>query len=597
MTLLLDIRIARTLDGVIEQFTAPAWRGARLEAWLFEDEAARRDAERRLAAAGVQAIIRSAYKPLLHFFLEEADLAGLKQVTIRTPAHETGSAQRFRAEAFPLAGLLHGVDVHFEEGEAKLDYEVVLDHGAGRVVKRSVFAPNRVYEDHLGQNTLSPAGWLRVRRDAGAPPEIDEPIETEFEEVYRRAMAAVQAHPWPTTIPYFETLEIRVETTGIERELPWHDECVSTREGLHEDLYFSILEWLQQRAGLPLGDRSLQPGQIVPDIRAGAGPTHVRVEVLPASIAADSPADSVPLEITDKPLEPARIRAELAAIGGQAFAARSRQGRTVDGSYVAGTLPGLVITAGQHANETSGVVGALRAAKILKQRAGIHFALIPQENPDGYALHRRLREGNPRHMHHAARYTAFGDDLQYRTAPPLYETEARLEAVRLTGAGLHLNLHGYPAHEWTRPLTGYRPRGFGEWAIPKGFYLILRHQPGLGTPALAFLQALTRRLAESPELRAYNESQLAVYRAHVGELPFPVYNSISCQIVESEAPLVPVTLITEYPDETIYGDAFRLAHTTQMSTVLAATELYLAGDGLAQAVSETFQKQGQGTGV
>ena len=60
---------------------------------------------------------------------------------------------------------------------------------------------------------------------------------------------------------------------------------------------------------------------------------------------------------------------------------------------------------------------------------------------------------------------------------------------------------------------------------------------------------------------------------------------------------MPVTLITEYPDETIYGDAFRLAHTTQMNTVLAAIDLYLADNGLAQAVSETFQKQGHGTGV
>jgi hypothetical protein len=590
MTMLLDTRIARTLDGVIERFAAPAWRGARLEAWLFEDVAARRDAEQRLSEAGVQATIRSAYKPLLHFFLEEADLEGLKQVTIRTPAHEAGSAQRFRAEAFPLAGLLPGVDVRFEDGEAKLDYSVVLDYGAGRVVRHAVFAPNRVYEDHLGDKVLTPTGWLRA-------PGVDESIETEFEEVYRRVMAVVRAHPWPATSPYFETLELRVETTGIERPLPWHDECVSTREGLHEDFYFSILEWLQHRAGLPRGDRTLQPGQIIPDIRAGSGPTSVQVEVRPASIAKEPGADSVPLENAEKPLEPARIRAELAAIGGQVFVARSRQGRTVDGSYVAGTLPGLVITAGQHANETTGVVGALRAAKILRQRAGIHFAVIPQENPDGYALHRRLREGNPRHMHHAARYTAFGDDLQYRTAPPLYETAARQEALRLTGAGLHLNLHGYPAHEWTRPLTGYRPRGFGEWAIPKGFYLILRHHTGLGAPALAFLQALTRRLAESPELRAYNESQLAAYRSHVGELPFPVYNSISCQIVESEARLVPVTLITEYPDETIYGDAFRLAHTTQMNTVLAAIDLYLADNGLAQAVKETFQKQGQGTGV
>ena len=57
-----------------------------------------RDAEKRLAALGVQATFRSAYKPLLHFFLEEADTVGLKQVTIRTPSHEIGTAERFRAE-------------------------------------------------------------------------------------------------------------------------------------------------------------------------------------------------------------------------------------------------------------------------------------------------------------------------------------------------------------------------------------------------------------------------------------------------------------------------------------------------------------------
>ena len=68
-------------------------------------------------------------------------------------------------------------------------------------------------------------------------------------------------------------------------------------------------------------------------------------------------------------------------------------------------------------------------------------------------------------------------------------------------------------------------------------------------------------------------------------MPLPVYDSIPCQIVESQDRLVPVTLITEYPDETIYGDAFRLAHTTQMNTVLAAVELYLAEGGLAHAVA------------
>jgi hypothetical protein len=43
---------------------------------------------------------------------------------------------------------------------------------------------------------------------------------------------------------------------------------------------------------------------------------------------------------------------------------------------------------------------------------------------------------------------------------------------------------------------------------------------------------------------------------------------------------VPMTLITEYPDETIYGDAFRLAHSTQMATVLAAAEIFVGGGGI-----------------
>ena len=78
-----DTTIPRTLDALVDRFRGA--RGSRIEAWLFEDEAARRDAERKLAAAGVQAVIRSAYKPLVHAFLEEIDCAGLRRATVRTP--------------------------------------------------------------------------------------------------------------------------------------------------------------------------------------------------------------------------------------------------------------------------------------------------------------------------------------------------------------------------------------------------------------------------------------------------------------------------------------------------------------------------------
>ena len=91
MTELLGIEIPRALDGIVRDC---ATAGASLEAWLFEDEAARRAAEATLAAAGVHARIRSAYKPLLHFFLEEIELSGLSSATIFMPSHPLAAENR-----------------------------------------------------------------------------------------------------------------------------------------------------------------------------------------------------------------------------------------------------------------------------------------------------------------------------------------------------------------------------------------------------------------------------------------------------------------------------------------------------------------------
>ena len=54
MTVLLDQRFERTLDTLLARFGNGNCRGARIEAWLFEDIAARADAELRLAEAGVK---------------------------------------------------------------------------------------------------------------------------------------------------------------------------------------------------------------------------------------------------------------------------------------------------------------------------------------------------------------------------------------------------------------------------------------------------------------------------------------------------------------------------------------------------------------
>jgi len=229
-----------------------------------------------------------------------------------------------------------------------------------------------------------------------------------------------------------------------------------------------------------------------------------------------------------------------------------------------------MISAGQHPNETSPITGALRAAKRLKEQ-GADFTISPLENPDGYALHGRLVADNPRHMHHAARYTAFGDDLEYRQDPArLYEHAIRVQAEALSKAQLHINLHGYPAHEWTRPLSGYVPRGFEMWTLPKGFFLVMRHREGWADIARALTEAVTADLARNEALMAMNARQIALYTIHAGETGFEMINGFPCYIGPDPRHRVPLTLITEYPDETIYGSAYRAAHTAQMQTVLAA---------------------------
>ena len=576
---LLDLALPRTLDAWVDELQAAQAPGVVVDGWLFEGPSARRAAEQRLRAAGIEARLHSAYKPLVHHFLEQIDTSGLAQVTVHYPVHPKASPRRFALEAYPLVSMIGAAELVLEPkpvNNALSCYQVDLRWHDGRLRTDTVFAPNRVHTDHLGETLLSPTGWLRLRK--GNVVVADGARESDYEALFRHAMAFLQQHPWPETEPYFERLDIRVDFPGIAWAPPLEAGWINSHEALHEDLYFSLLELFQRRSGRATGDRRLQPGQIVPDVRPSEGAVRLRIALNPHAAPAPTPcdpapADNGPLALAGAPLSPGRTASELARIPGQRFEAASRQGRAVCGVYHPGDGPALLISGAQHANETSGVVGALRAAQQLAQRPGAHFALIPIENPDGYALHRELCAHAPRHMHHAARYTALGDDLEYRDQPPYYEREARHQALALSGAQLHVNLHGYPAHEWTRPLTGYVPRGFELWTVPKGFFLIVRYHTGWEARARTLAGHVCRQLALRPALMAFNAAQRASYNAHAGDLPFEVIHGTACMISEVNRPGSPaLTLITEFPDETIYGDPFILAHDTQAATVLAAVE-------------------------
>ncbi|KAA0578311.1 peptidase M14 [Azospirillum sp. B21] len=582
MTVLFEASFERTLDRLCAQLTGSPQGGNPVEVWTFDDAPSRRAAERRLAVRGVSARFRSAYKPLLHFFLEEVGeevwRRDLATVTVAYPVHPQAPANRFLLEAYPLAALLEGAEVAFRpRADGAFHYDVTLTFKDGRREEQRVAAPNRVHTDMAGETSVSPTGWLRLGENGDG-----ERLETDYERLFESAMTAIVGHPWTGGEPYFEELSIRAEYPAADEPLGFADEVVSLREALHEDFYFSLLEVFQRRSGRPLGDRGLKPGQIAPDIGLSDGAVRVRVELRPLSrsaiTTAADPLDAPSLDRAAAPIGDAAIRAGLERIGGEPFEASTRSGRRVLARYVRGSDAPVMISGGQHANETTGVVGALRAANRLAQRPGAHFTVSPLENPDGYALHHRLRADNPRHMHHAARYTGLGDDLEYRdpatAGPHLNEKAIRLEAERLSGARLHLNLHGYPSHEWTRPLSGYVPRNFAMWTLPKGFFLVMRHHAGWEAAAERLLDRVTAHLGTTPGLAARNAEQMALYEIHAGETGFRIINGFPCLSSLDERSTVPVTLITEYPDETIYGDAFIQGHTAQMATVLAAYEAW-----------------------
>lgn len=602
MPLVFQRELALTSKQLLSDPRLEGWVGHTLELWLFEDVQARQALTAQLQKRGIEARVRSAYKPLLYAFLEEIDITSLAAVHIEYPCHDGADPRRFLLEGYPLETIIPEVQLFWgaaaEQTVAEQPtYRVTLTTRAGVKQRLTILAPNALKTDiALGLESLSPVGYLRVLAPHSSQVLCAQTLETEFEQAYAELMRWISEESWLLPVPFFERLVLRVELPGAEIFDGQGRLLASTYEALHEDLYFSALEFFQRLSKKSPGDRGVQPGQIVPDIRVTAGAVKLSVERYPVGATLPdlrwSAAERGSLSATvtptanlatcREPLDSEVVHAALALLEGQAFEANSRQGRTVKGIYRRGSLPGLVLTGGQHANEASGVVGALRGAQWLAAQPQAHFAVVPLENPDGYALYTQYRALHPQHLHHAARYTGLGDDLEYREQAPWYEAQARQQAVALTGAQLHLSLHGYPAHEWTRPLTGYVPRGFSDWSIPRGFFLIVRYQAAYQQLALRWLESLTESLSHVAGLADFNRTQLRQYESYVGSSDFDVKHGIVCLLAQNDRQNVGIKLVTEFPDETILGEDFVFAQQIQAETVrFAATHWWR----LAQAPS------------
>mgnify|MGYP005850525377 CR=1 FL=1 len=531
------------------------------EVWSFAPAGARAAAEARLAARGVRAVVRPALKPALAAFRGLPVEAG-DRVEVEVPGAPGPSPDRFAAELFPLADLLGvPVEVRVEgvaEGPALCRARVW--RGEAAVAEAEALVPVR-----LRGAAWAACGWVRAefpdgRVEAG-------PWEDPCEAALFAALEAVRGLGRRD----FGRLTLRIEGAFEDEALGVGEEAVSLAEVLHEELYFGALEILKAARGAAPGDRTVAPGQVAPEIVPAAGPVRLTVRVgEPRGVSAVARRAPDWGEVERAP-RAAELLAGMAALGGRPMAAVSRQGRRVEGRVLAGRGPAVLLTGGQHANEPTGPVGVLTAARRLAAE-GAALGVCALENPDGYAMYEDLLRVWPRHMHHAARYTAAGCDLAYRGG---WEGELRRRLGAETGAELHLSLHGYPSHEWLRPFAGYVPEGFGDWRLPRGMFLILRTAAGWEERGEAVLRAAAGALGAMPEVVALTRAQLGRLRRHAPGVEVAMLGEIPVLRQPAGAGTVaPVTIITEAPDETVEGPVFRLLAAAQAEAAVAAARAW-----------------------
>src|SRR5674476_784985 len=188
-TSLLDLTLPRTLDEWVARFEQRQWNGAQVQGWLFEGLAARRAAEQRLAAVGVTAQLRSAYKPLLRGDTDcgQALFGG------------AACGQAFEQPALDLCtvplALLESSDPLVEcAWQRQVQERGVIHYGQGlkfyrrvdavtQPVAQQVQAQHREHDGHAGEDA-DPPGGLHIGAAIGqhAAPTRNQRVNTQAQE-------------------------------------------------------------------------------------------------------------------------------------------------------------------------------------------------------------------------------------------------------------------------------------------------------------------------------------------------------------------------------------------------------------------------------
>jgi hypothetical protein len=207
------------------------------------------------------------------------------------------------------------------------------------------------------------------------------------------------------------------------------------------------------------------------------------------------------------------------------------------GSLAKATLlrPTVLLIGGHHGNEVSSTPNHLQLIDDLAHgwRPESVLILLPLENPDGAAVHRRLARIHPTWKLHAARFNGVGEEFGGTVSPwlsPFGEARPRDRLLTRYGADCLVDDHGVPDHVWAQPLAGRSsPPLFPiAYTLPPGLlYLIGETEPDGHTPSgwtAAVHSAVASGLASDPDLRARHDSlwdSYVRYGAGLDPIAFP----------------------------------------------------------------------------
>jgi len=472
----------------------------------------------------------------------------------------------------------------------------------------------------------------RVFADAEVPTDLDYCWatwqDTVLPAVREHILRTNNGNPTAVMQPFFDELRVEVWVSEPEYALGVREERESPAEGLAEDIYFNALDYIAA-LGKQFGETWEEPGQIVPLVHVTPGePFRAAVSLIRYEQAAASPA---PRPVTprlsgvamDEVVTGENLPGLLAYLDqfdavtvqqvGMSFRGRAMaaveavkpDGATIRSrTKLAAVKPTHLIVARHHANEVASTTAVLKLIEQLATSPDIaplldrvNVVVIPDENPDGTALHARLMREHPTWKHHAARYNAVGVEFANHfndPATPYGEARVRPLLWRQWRPDVVTDNHGVPTHEWWQPFAGgTSPPRFriSYWLCQALIYGICRYTPDAAHAAfaIALRDAVSAAVAAEPDLAAANRVYAERY-ARWGHqyLPeaFPAtYHGdmlwfFHAAEANPEAPprdvslrepgMVSASWITEVLDETAQGPHLALVAKAHLTANLAA---------------------------